>query len=434
MPTALDPQHRFTINALWLVRLRWVAVFGQLITIAVAAWVLRVELPLGALFAVVGAAAATNVAFAVWLVRRLRAAARQASAGHRPLAAIMVLDLALLTALLYFTGGPENPFSLFYLVNLSLAAMVLPPRITWALAGLALASLVGLGFFHVPLRALLEPTDAGRPELLRQWGVLVAIATCAAVVVYFVTRLTGELRDRERQLREIEEQRQRNERLEALATLAAGAAHELGTPLSTIAVVSKELGVHLSERPNEPFVAEDLALIRSEVEHCRQILGRLSGSVGQAVGGRIGPVSVSQIVQETLGGLRSPQRVQVDIGDGASAARIVAPLEAVAQAIRAVVQNAIDASPAAAPVELAANLDGERARIVIQDRGSGMPPAVLARATEPFFTTKGTGHGMGLGLHLAKSVVERLGGVLRMESTAGQGSTVTIELPVRSGE
>jgi two-component system sensor histidine kinase RegB len=242
--------------------------------------------------------------------------------------------------------------------------------------------------------------------------------------VYFLDRVSRALARREAELRRVQEQTGRSERLASVATLAAGAAHELATPLSTIAVIAKEL-----ERQRDvDATAEDARLIRKEVERCRNILGQMAGEAGESPGEVAAPVRLDAIVEKALEGLES-DGLELQWVGGAREAVVVAPLRAVAQALRGVIKNALDASLARTPVTLRVDHDGDRCRFVVVDRGEGMTAETARRATEPFFTTKEAGKGMGLGLFLARSVLDYLGGTLEIESTRGQGTQVTLALP-----
>ena len=274
-----DPAHHLVVNASWLMRLRWVAVAGQLTTIGVTHLGLKVPLALTPLLAIVGFTALTNVALWLWLQRLDHSPDphRVPTYGQELLAAVLALDLVMLSALLYYSGGAANPFSVFYLVNLALCSIVLPQYWGWILTALAVASLSGLLAFHVHLPALERPLRlAGRAiprdVTLADLGQVVATATCAVVIIHFVKRVSRQLETTQAQLRRVEQDRSRSEKLEALGTLAGGAAHELATPLSTIAVVAKEMAHHLGDRPIEDDLREDVSLIRTEVDHCRKIL------------------------------------------------------------------------------------------------------------------------------------------------------------------
>ena len=426
---------RLAVNAIWLLRLRWVAVVGQLITIGVAILVLRVELRALPLLAIVAFTAATNTVFALWLRSH---AGSQNSLDNvvrdiRLLAVVMTLDLVSLTFLLYLSGGPANPFVIFYLVNLSLAAVVLPSRWCWALTVFAISCLGGLFFDHVVLPELDQPVRMALPldrtPTLQELGLIVALAACGSVTVYFITRVTRELQYREFQLRVAEMQRSRSERLEALATLAAGAGHELASPLSTIAVIAKDLAKHLEGTQVPNTVIEDVGLIRSELDHCRRILNEMSSSAGQATGEVMRRVTVRELIEEVLDVVRRGDRVRAEFSSDAGERDVVLPLVGTAQAIRAIVRNALDASPSSELVNLTVTVDADNLRIQVSDNGTGMKSDDLVRASEPFFTTKEPGQGMGLGLFLDHNVFGRLGGEFQLASEFGAGTTATIRLP-----
>ncbi len=430
--------NRLAVNAVWLLRLRWVAVVGQLMTIAVAVLALGVELPTLPLLSIVAFTAMTNVAFAVWLHRHagVHQPLDDTANDLRVMATVMTVDLASLTGLLYFSGGPENPFVIFYFVNLSLAAVVLPSRWGWALTAIAIGCLAGLFFAHFTLPELDRPLSTGLPLVsdatVQQLGLIVALATCGCVAVYFITRVTRELQHREDQLRIAEWQRSRSERLEALATLAAGAGHELASPLSTIAVIAKDLAKHLEGTEVPDTVIEDVGLIRSELDHCRRILDEMSSSAGEAAGEEMRSVTARDLIEEVLHVVRRRGRVQVEFSDGAAEVPVVLPLVGTSQAIRGIVRNALDASAGDATVQITVAAIAGNLQIVVVDTGTGMPPDVLGRATEPFFTTKEPGQGMGLGLFLAHNVFARLAGDFRLASEVGTGTTATIRLPLTS--
>ena len=434
--------NRLAVNTVWLAHLRWAAVAGQLITIAVVHFAFRIQLPLPPLLFCVTVTATTNLAYDLWIRRRVSRSQLSALVRRRHIlmGVLMAADLFSLTLLLYLTGGMENPFSIFYFVNLALSAIILPPIWAWGLTGVAILCMLVLTGASRPLPDLTPSLREGIEDSgdvfsqfqIGQLGQLVAFLACGIVLIHFVTRVSRELQEREIELRRIERLRSRSDKLEALGTLAAGAGHELATPLSTIAVVANEITHHLQGVELPPTVLDDVGLIRSEVEHCRVILDRMKGDVGQAIGDRVVSMSVAEIIEIVLAEVRGRERVTVSIDESASTLRILAPTQSLAQAIRGVVQNGIDASPKPALVELSADRIGgaaEAIQLKVRDHGPGMPPDVLARAGEPFFTTKEPGKGMGLGIFLTRSVIERLGGRFELESSANRGVTATIELP-----
>lgn len=432
---------RLAINAQWFGRLRWVAAVGQLATIAFVAGPLGVEAPVPPLLALVGVTLISNVLFWWWTASRRRDPSR--GEWHAVLGGLMLLDLAVLTAMLALTGGPTNPFVVFYFVNLALSGVVLPSPWAWSLSGLAIVGFAAISFAHRPVEVLRDPdrleslaslrgggSDTLPPAVVGAW---VAFAASAVVIVNFTTRLTTELRASDRFRRRAEHERARAEKLEALGTLAAGAAHELATPLSTIAVASNEAHRELLAAGVEGPAAEDLALVRREVDRCRTILDRMSTESGMASASAPERLTAEELMGDVLDELPAADRVDSEWAEGADGHELVVPAMALAQALRAIVQNALDATDEVDPggrVTVRGDRLADTLRLAIEDRGPGMPAEVLARASEPFFTTKAPGSGMGLGLFLARSVIERLGGSLRLESPEAGGARVIVVLPL----
>lgn len=404
------------INFDWLLRLRWGVIAGQTAILALARLLVGIELPLAPLLAIIAVEAASNAACRRW--------ARTAQhIDDWMLGALMGLDIALFTVLLSLTGGPINPFSFLYLVYIALAAVVLPGTWGWALSAFALGCF-GLLFAIAPLPGGSEHAAHLRSHLQGMW---LAFALTAALIVYFVRRVTGALAARERELARTREIAARGERLASLGTLAAGAAHQLATPLSTIAVVARELADQLERGDGAGDAVADVHLIRAQVERCRDILLQMAADAGESTGEPLVAVAGSRLIEQALANLPDAPRVSVQVRG--SDQTLVTPARSVAQAIRAVVKNALDASAPPAPVDVTADDDGPRWRLTVRDRGTGMAPDVLARVGEPFYTTKGPDRGMGLGLFLSRTVVERLGGTLAIDSAPDRGTTVTLLLP-----
>jgi two-component system sensor histidine kinase RegB len=402
----------------WLVRLRTVSVAGILVLVLLARFGFDQPLSLLRVGGVLALWLATNMAVVP--------AARRGWATEPTVAGLLALDAVLFTVVLYLTGGPSNPFSFLYLVHVALGAVVLPRRYAWGLVALTAALSAMLFLDHVPLEH--EHHHDASAMALHVRGMWLASAVGAGMIVAFTHRIRSTLAARERELTEAREHAARSDRLAALATLAAGAAHELGTPLSTIALAAKELALTLGDGPG----ADDAVLIREEVVRCRRILDQLAVAAGEPAGEAPALVAPGELVDRALGELEARDRVRVEVAEGAEGRRLRVGPTVVAQALRSLVRNALDASPAGAPVVVRCAPERGGIAISVHDRGAGMDARTLARVGEPFFSTKPTGRGMGLGVYLARSVAERLGGRLELASRPGDGTTATLHLPEAS--
>lgn len=417
------------INLSWLVRLRWAAILGQALVITEVHFHLSIALPLASLGAILAVELLANLAFELWFRRNARV-------SEPVVAGALAFDVTCFTGLLYFTGGPLNPFSFLYLVHIALAALVLRPRWTWTLVLLCIAANAALFVRSVPLpmhhsmhgQLMHGMHHEGEPLDMHLRGMWVAFAVAAAFIVYFINRVTRALAHRESELGRAREIAARSEKLASMATLAAGAAHELATPLSTIAVVAREL----ERATSTSGVAVDAKLIREQVERCRDILGQMAGGAGVNPGEMAEETPLGELATLALDGLPGKERVSVELDPSLSSRTLLVPPRALSQALRNVLKNGLDASAPEASVLLRITPDSEAYVFTVLDTGSGMTEEVMARATEPFFTTKAPGRGMGLGLFLARSVVGLLGGTLVIASRPGEGTRVSLTLPMQN--
>ena len=418
----------------WLMHLRWFAVVGQLMTVATVALLFPIDLPFGPLFTLIGFTAASNLLYTIWLgtwSTPEELAHESEDTLHRTQVAslLMTVDLFALSAMLYFSGGVDNPFAFFFFVNLAVGGVILKPRWAWCLTLLAVVCYAGLLLMSPHVAAI----SAGPPQSMfsiRQQGMLVAFSTCAAVVTYFVSRIAEELTLKQALLREAQQQRSRSQRLEALTTLAAGAAHELASPLSTIAVVVRELERQAQAANVPDSIQRDLVLIDSELSHCKAILSRMRNAAGDQAAEQWNQITLVDLIDAVVDGIRDPHLVDVsDDVDQHDEYVMWLPMEAVAQAIRNLVGNALDASPPETAVQIEVHVEENAFAIDVIDSGDGMPAEVQQRAVEPFYTTKEPGDGMGLGLFLARNVITRLGGKLEFESNVGDGTRARVSLP-----
>ncbi len=380
------------INLKWLLTLRWGAIAGQIVLLVAAMGLLDLQVPWGPVSGLLVIEAATN------LIAR-----RNLMPASTALRVLMVLDVVLFSLLLALTGGPNNPFNFLSLVYIALAAVVLPSRWAWSLAALSFAG-YGVLFLVTP--------QVNHVHLMSMHlqGMWVAFGVAALFIVYFVHRVTRALAEREAQL-------QRAHRLTSLATLAAGAAHELSTPLSTIAIIAKDLKVG-------PGAEADVQLIRQQVARCAELLRQMAADVGASQGERPMVMPLSTLFDTATHELPDAARVK---WVASAPGEIQGPPRALAQALRALVRNALQASTA--PVEVRFHSRETEGVIEVIDSGQGMTAETLRRAGEPFFSTKEPGAGTGLGLFLTRTIIEQLNGRLELDSTPSQGTRARLILP-----
>ncbi len=407
----------------WVVRLRYGMLAWAAATLGGAAWGLGLgSVSLWVLLPLV-CVLMTNCS----LQRASRSPVRSPRAM---LGAIFTLDTLCLTFVLALTGGPMNPFSLLYLVQITLAAVVLERSWTWALCGLSVLCFGLLFFLRLPFRGL-HVSSAEQELLPHLVGMWFAFVIAVFLISFFTSRVTHALRLREQEVRALQERLAKHQRLTSLATLAAGAAHELGTPLGTIAVVARELERYSSTLQAGEALREDANLIRSQVERCQRILQRMSADGAEPVGESPRTIEVSDLLQQTLQEISAARRSQIRVEAIPVSAALFLPVRATVQSLTALVSNALDSGPQDVEVVLKACSSGSTIALSVCDNGTGMPEDVLRRVTEPFFTTKEPGRGMGLGTFLARSFAERLGGDLCFDSSPGRGTTATLTLPAR---
>ncbi len=406
----------------WLIRLRWLFVAGQLVAWPIAHWGLGAELPWWPFAIAGGVLGGSNVAVAA-------TARRAGGSPSRLIGGVLILDTVLLTAQLATLGGATNPFSVLYLVYVTLSSVVLSARWTLAIAALAIAGFALL--FQVPGDPHAHH-HAGPPALDGHLqGMWAAFVLAAALTAFFVRRISATIAAQREQIATLRETAAQNARLASLATLAAGAAHELNSPLSTIAVAAHEASLRAKQLAEAAApVAADLELILAEVDRCQQILHRLAARATEADASE--PVTVGALVasiRDRLG--ERGGRLEVRADD--ARIELALPPSQMAQSLVALIRNALDASGPADRVVLAIRRDGTAISIVVEDRGAGIPAHVLAKVGEPFFTTKQPGQGMGLGVFLARVFFESRGGALSIESTPGAGTRAHVRLPLAPG-
>ncbi len=405
----------------WLVRLRWAAILAQVIGVAVAVQALGLALPVAPIAALIVLLAASNLVLGWWVSRRR-------PAQPRVFGVVLAFDVTLLTTLLSLTGGTSNPFTTVYLVYIALASVALGSRWTWTTAALSVAGYAALFAItpSVDPHALHHPADPLSGHLAGMW---VSFLSAAVLIGFFVTRVREALDERERALAHARREAAARDRLASLTTLAAGAAHELATPLATIAVASKEL-LREAEASSNAALIEDARLIRSQVERCRQILDHMSGRADASTLDPPAPIDPVRVVREAMDALPTGAASHVQVRMHGTTTSLCIPRVGVARVLTTLIKNALDASDEGAEVEISVTTSADGLAFAVRDHGRGMDEATQARAGEPFFTTKAPDGGSGLGLFLARTFVEQWGGQFALSSQPGRGTIAAVSFTV----
>ena len=406
-----------------LVRLRWLAVSGQLAAVLATHYVLGFPMPTVACLVVVFTSIWVNLALRIRFNHNDRLADRGA-------AALGAYDLLQLTVLLFLTGGLENPFSMLFLAPLLITAVTLSARSTTALTLLVIVCATTLTFYHLPI-----PWFPGEtlhlPFLYRVgfWGAIVLGATlCSRLYTWRIAEEASAVWPT--RLAATELVLAREQHLTQLDGLAAAAAHELGTPLATIKLVVRDLQ---KQFPAEGPVGEDLILLMQEAERCRKILGTLTSLGGSEPGDIIGTLTLSHLIEEVV----QPQRdfgIAIDVSkEGVEPEPKCARNPGVLYGLGNLVENAIDF--ATSTVRIVARWSETITVVVIEDDGPGFAPDVVMSLGEPYLTTKANrraknddNSGLGLGLFIAKTLLERSGASVTMANaqSPARGARVTV--------
>ena len=409
MTLVAPPESSGRIRVDTLIRLRWLAIAGQTAALLIIAFGLGFPLPI--------AWCVTAVAASVWLNigLRLRYPVTHRLA-EREATLLLAFDMLQLTALLYLTGGLENPFSILFLAPVMISAVSLSVTRTVALVVLMVACATFLGFFQRPLPWY--PGIVLQLPYLYKIGVWIALVLGAVFITIYAFRVAEEARRLSDALTATELVLAREQHLTQLDGLAAAAAHELGTPLATITLVVKEMRKQLSA---DATIAEDLDLLTTELQRCRTILGKLT-SLGNEPAQHWDVLSLPQLLEETVEpsrdfGVELKPEIQGE-GTPPNCRRNPGLLYGLGN----LVENAVDF--AKAEVRIRANWTKDQVGITIEDDGPGFSADVLTKIGDPYITTRGghderraksePGSGLGLGLFIAKTLLERTGATISM--------------------
>ena len=406
-------------NMQQLIQLRWLAVLGQLVTIAFSDFVFMMHLPLRQMLSVIVALIGFNL-FSTWYWRVQRSGTSR-EVRNRDLFQSLLVDVFALTILLYFSGGAANPFSSLYLLQIVLGAAILEAGSLWALIVFSSTCFSALTVAYHPLALL--PSNLPDRYLL---GMLLCYAINAALLGLFVTHINRKQRERDARLADLRQRALEEEHIVRMGLLASGAAHELSTPLSTMAVILGDWQ-HMPALKTEPGVTEDLEEMQRQVKRCKSIVTGILFSAGEARGEAPEETTVCTFLDELVDdwkATRSPHTFDYvnQFGEDLS----IVSDEALKQTLCNVLDNALEASPHWVRLKVTRNL--EALVLTISDTGPGFADEILGNIGKPYHSTKGK-TGSGLGLFLVVNVIRTLGGTVAARN-ADDGAIVTLSLPL----
>ncbi|HCS26768.1 MAG TPA: sensor histidine kinase [Spongiibacteraceae bacterium] len=403
-----------TLNLQRLCLIRGVVLTGQCIALLFAVQVWQWPLPVATLSAILAAMALITLATA-WRAKQRWPITDEEFVVH------LLVDVIALTLVMYEVGGASNPFVSFFLVPICIAATTLPWRFTWLVAASSVTAYSGLLFFYIPLLPL-EPHHAGSGINLHVMGMWFNFAVSAVLITYFVVQMSGAVRRRDQELAKVREQRLQDEQLLAVATLAAGTAHELGTPLGTMRIVTDEL---LDDDTLPDALRDDLTTLDSQLVLCKDILGRLTTTAQDFSAGRTRHIPVRKffsLLKEHWQLLRPSvhdARFTIDVAPQT----LMLMDTTLEQAIINLLNNAADVSPE--QVALNCSIENGVFVVAIEDEGPGLPHGQADNLGKPFVSAKG----LGLGLFVSHAAANRYGGELIWHNRKVIGSRVELRLP-----
>ncbi|OOG87812.1 histidine kinase, partial [Hydrogenophaga sp. A37] len=401
-----------------LIQLRWLALFGQIATVEVAFHGMDIPIPLQPMLWVLAGLAAFN------LLSQLRCR------NQRPVTSVellltLLVDVGALTALLYLSGGATNPFVFLFLLQVILGAVLLPVWATWVMVGVTTLCFAGLALLALPLPLPLDH-DRGLASPYTQ-GMLICFVLNAVLLVVFVTRIAGNLRERDTRLALLRQRAAEEDHVVRMGLLASGAAHELGTPLSTLAVILGDWQ-HLPHFSSEPELANDVAEMQAQVARCKSIVSGILLSAGEARGESSGETTVCAFLDQVVQAWRERRpgaNLQYHNGFGRDLPMVAD--SAIQQMIGNVLDNAHEASPGAVWFE--ARRENGLLTLTVWDQGPGFAPHLLPQIGKPYQSSKGHPGG-GLGLFLVFNVARTLGGAVAVRNLDEGGAQVRITLPL----
>ncbi|MGJ8559088.1 MAG: ActS/PrrB/RegB family redox-sensitive histidine kinase [Litorimonas sp.] len=402
-----------------LVLLRWGAVLGQAVTLLLVAQLLGFDVHIWPSLAVIGIAALVNIGVSLGLPLDRRVSDAEAIAQ-------LGFDIGQLALLLYLNGGIENPFAILFLAPVVTSATTLSKRVLTTVAGLALIAATALLFWHQAL-PWIPGVDFRLPRVY-EIGMLAGIIVGTSFTSLYAWRATTESRTMSAALATTEQMLAQEQKLSALGSLAAAAAHELGTPLATIAVTAKEMTRELPDGP----LSDDAMLVLEQAQRCRAILEQLAlrGDTPDLIHETL---SLEDLLEEAAEGFihREKDLIIDSFQPEGQLPLIIRRRPELLYALKNFTENAVDF--ANTRVELMATVDNTSALVTIDDDGPGFDPLIRTRLGQPYVTSRarsGSAGGLGLGVFIASTLVERTGGKIYFERSPIGGARVRCHWPI----
>lgn len=407
-------------NMLHLIHLRWLAVGGQIATILVATWGFGIQLPLFNMLTVMVCLIAFNIGSHLrWHEERV--------VSNRELFLAMLVDIASLTAQLYFTGGINNPFVFLFLLQVILSAVLLRAESTWLVVGITTVCLAFLSIMNKPLVWPLNSTY--KLADLYATGLLICFVLNAALLVIFITRIGRNLRAGDATLASLRQRAAEEEHIVRMGLLASGAAHELGTPLATMSVVLGDWK-RMPQFSNDPAMLEEIEEIEGQLLRCKSIVSSILLSAGETRGESSSKTSLSDFFENLVEEWESSRPAQhFEYNNTIDEEFIVAFDSTVKQMVFNVLDNALEVSPNWLRFEVSKNQ--EQLLLTVSDQGPGFRADILEQVGTPYNSSKGRPGG-GLGLFLVMNVARTLGGTLTVNNRKEGGAEVVIALPLNA--
>lgn len=405
-------------NMQQLIQLRWIAVVGQLVTILVVHYGIGIALPLHSMLCVLAALSAFNLGSHLWWRKRVQVSNAALLAG-------LLVDAASLTLQLYLSGGITNPFVFLFLLQVALGTVLLRSPASWILAAATGVCVVALIMLPTPIEIAAHPGDGMSDRYVQ--GLLICFLLLDALLVVFIGRIGGILRERDARLAELRQRAAEEEHIVRMGLLASGAAHELGTPLSTLSVILGDWR-HLPSFASDAELSHDVEEMQMQVARCKSIVTNILLAAGKTRGESPVETTLHALLDDMAGewrtlrnaaGFRYTRRCADD-------PRIVSDA-GLRQMVFNVLDNALEVSPGWVSLDAHCR-DGELV-IDISDAGPGFAADVLERLGTPYNSTKGRPGG-GLGLFLSVNVARTLGGSLTAHNRRQGGTMVTLALPL----